>query len=473
MEVDSDSAAETNQNAHANNKFARPTGVTATHSATFNVPRDKDFNKQYAAVYFTRLTKLKSVVLARAQAEEQQQGGESAKLCQRILDIIPDQRCIVAGTLYKEQKLKPCILDEYNKEKAASLSSVSGGSNVGGGGERYMSDDDSLVLEDEFGRVSLSGPASKLPVRSLVSGVVVALAGREVEGGRFEVDRVFVPGLAPQQQVPRLMSAADQPPAYLLCVSGLSMGAPGVDPLPVQLLLDYITGMLGSGEDHRASASIVRVLILGNSLHRFEKKRGKEFQREEIDPNEVSQPLKELDMMLTQLAAAVPVDVMPGETDPSTFTLPQQPLHKCLFPSAATYSSFSTTTNPCSMQIHGLEVLATAGQNLNDLAKYCDAPSPIDYMESCLQWRNVAPTAPDTLGCYPFQQDDPFVLTSCPHLYLVGNQHAYASRLVRGSDGQISRALTVPSFASTRTAVLINLNSPTLDTQSMKFDVQQ
>jgi hypothetical protein len=33
-------------------------------------------------------------------------------------------------------------------------------------------------------------------------------------------------------------------------------------------------------------------------------------------------------MTLTQLAAGLPVDVMPGEGDPASAALPQQPLHR-------------------------------------------------------------------------------------------------------------------------------------------------
>ena len=45
-------------------------------------------------------------------------------------------------------------------------------------------------------------------------------------------------------------------------------------------------------------------------------------------------------MELTQLAAALPTDAMPGETDPATYALPQQPMHRCCrlgnLPSAST-----------------------------------------------------------------------------------------------------------------------------------------
>jgi DNA polymerase delta subunit 2 len=60
-------------------------------------------------------------------------------------------------------------------------------------------------------------------------------------------------------------------------------------------------------------------------------------------------------------------------------------------------------------------------------------------MEATLRWRHLAPTAPDTLTCYPFVSSDPFVLEECPHAYVVGNQPEFATRLVTGAGGASGR----------------------------------
>lgn len=73
---------------------------------------------------------------------------------------------------------------------------------------------------------------------------------------------------------------------------------------------------------------------------------------------------------MTELAAALPVDIMPGPDDPANVSLPQQPLHQCLFPGAAPYSSFKRVTNPHSFELDGCLLLGTAGQNVDDMAKY-------------------------------------------------------------------------------------------------------
>ena len=54
------------------------------------------------------------------------------------------------------------------------------------------------------------------------------------------------------------------------------------------------------------------------------------------------------------LQASVPVDVMPGEFHPTNYTLPQQPLHPCMFPLATAYSTLQLVTNPYQATIDGV-----------------------------------------------------------------------------------------------------------------------
>lgn len=46
---------------------------------------------------------------------------------------------------------------------------------------------------------------------------------------------------------------------------------------------------------------------------------------------------------------------MPGEYDPGNFTLPQQSLHKCMFPQAARYPTLQCGTNPYAGTVDGVK----------------------------------------------------------------------------------------------------------------------
>lgn len=58
--------------------------------------------------------------------------------------------------------------------------------------------------------------------------------------------------------------------------------------------------------------------------------------------------------ILLQLSSLVPADVMPDKFDPTNSTLPQQPLHPCMFPLATAYSTLQLVTNPYQATIDGV-----------------------------------------------------------------------------------------------------------------------
>lgn len=130
-----------------------------------------------------------------------------------------------------------------------------------------------------------------------------------------------------------------------------------------------------------------------------------------------------------------------------------------MFPGAAAYSTFQSVTNPHEFELDGVRFLGTSGQPIDDLAKYSEGDDRLDLMERTLAWRHLAPTAPDTLGCYPFTMEDPFIIETCPHVYYAGNQKKFASRLVKGSAGQQVRLICIPKFSETGAAVLVNIRT--------------
>lgn len=70
-------------------------------------------------------------------------------------------------------------------------------------------------------------------------------------------------------------------------------------------------------------------------------------------------------------------------------------------------------------------------------------------------------------GAYPFQEDEPFVMKTCPHLYFVGCQPKFGTKVIHGQDGQEVRLITVPSFAATREVVLVD--TETLEVSLVKL----
>ncbi|GAB2227478.1 hypothetical protein Droror1_Dr00009300 [Drosera rotundifolia] len=414
----------------------------------FYIEKEQYRGQQYSQIYFARLHFMRTLLYSLIPGWKPQ-----IPVC-KVLGLEEGKECILVGTLYKRMKLKPMILDEYSKERSATPLVKA---------HNFMNSNDYLVLEDETGRVRLDGSVLLPSVH--VTGVVVAIHGKATGAGSFLVQDFLDAGLPPQLGTTLTLNEDK----YVVFVSGINAGSTSSNPLMFQLLVDHLTGHLGDEKEQRFGAEIVHVVIAGNSVELpTSSLNGQNLAPKDLSA--ISDPIKELDIMLTQIAAGVSMDIMPGSNDPANFSLPQQPLNKCLFRGASSCEAFRSCTNPHFFELDNISFLGTSGQNIEDLDKYSSAKDKLEFMERTLKWRHIAPSAPNTLGCYPFSDRDPFLLESCPHVYFVGNQDRFETRFLKASEGQIVRLICVPRFCETGTAVALNLRN--LDCHALSFDIQ-
>jgi DNA polymerase delta subunit 2 len=372
-------------------------------------------------------------------------------------------------------RLQPSVLKEYALERAILPMPVSAS---------FTADDDSLVLEDEYGRVPLvAAPDCDLRVHQLVTGVVLALVGEEIDGGDLLVHSVIEPGCPPQLP----LRDPTPLPRLVAFVSDLAIGtADGELALRHEMLSDFLLSS-------PLAPRIGRLIIAGNlvaapAAAAAELPSGtKPLSARSL--SQLAAPVNAADIFLARLCASLVVDVVPGAQDPASFALPQQPLNMCLFPVASHFPSLSATTNPYEATIDGVSIVGNGGQVAESMLRYVRDMTALDTMRKCLEWRHMAPTAPDALACYPFVQRDRFVLTRTPNVYFVGDQNEFESELAElaigpiGAEGQDAaavataasssakarvRLLRVPKFSQTNTLVLLDLN--TLDVETVKFD---
>lgn len=129
---------------------------------------------------------------------------------------------------------------------------------------KYCSPEDSILLEDESGRITLVG--DRVKTAGLVTGVVIGALGVETPNGEFEVVDLCYPGLAPQSSEDEDMMDLDGADEWIAVVSGLSIGSPSSPDVSLQMLVEYLTGEEGGIEDQVTAARISRLVIAGNSL---------------------------------------------------------------------------------------------------------------------------------------------------------------------------------------------------------------
>ncbi|KAK3685948.1 DNA polymerase alpha/epsilon subunit B-domain-containing protein [Podospora appendiculata] len=473
---------------------------------SFNLGKDLQYQQQFADIYFLRLTKIKPAVeeIASVAWDGTIIGGETAKKVERVLDVRQGELCWVTGTVYMDMALKPNILEDVSKDRWISApTSV----------DRYYSEDgkDSVMLEDDSGRIQLVGDVLK--DFFMVTGCIVAVMGTENANGEFDVIDIKFADLAPQpgrwglskppapvpkpstkgrrvtpedEDVEMADSPSSKPGTKIAIVSGLEFS--GVDTsyaMELNLLLEFLLGEALDPAAQKEMAQISRLIIAGNSIaaerkgfgeSTTDKKSSKKYGYDSSTYNPLPSHL--LDGFLSELLPTMPVTLLPGVLDPANASYPQQPIHAAMFPKSRSYVAMpgatepgwlDTVTNPWEGEIEGWRVLGTGGQNLDDVFKYVDSDDRLGMMEAMCRWRCSAPTAPDTLWAYPFQDDEPFVMKECPHLYFVGCQPEFGTKVIQGPDGQMVRLIAVPSFSATRELVLVD--SETLDVTRIKIAV--
>ncbi|KAK0651846.1 DNA polymerase alpha/epsilon subunit B-domain-containing protein [Cercophora newfieldiana] len=471
---------------------------------TFTLGKDLQYKQQFADIYFLRLTKIKPSVeeIASAEWEGTVIGGETAKKVERVLDVRQGELCWVAGTVYVDMPLKPNILEDVSKDRWISAPSTV---------QQYFSGDgrDAVMLEDDSGRIRLVGDVLKSHI--LVTGCIIAVMGTENINGEFDVIDVQIADLAPQpgrwelsikpsqndttKKTPKPkdedveMSGSPSPSQgkKIAFVSGLEFS--GTDTsyaLDLNLLLEFLLGDVLDPSAQSELSHISRLIIAGNSIaseakeHQLaedqpgEKKSHKKYGYDSSSYNPL--PSQLFDKFLAELLPSMPVTLLPGAHDPANASYPQQPIHPAMFPKSRAYAALpgaaepgwlDTVTNPWEGEVEGWKMLGTGGQNLDDMCKYVPDNDRLGLMEAMCRWRCSAPTAPDTLWAYPFQNDEPFVMKECPHLYFVGCQPEFGTRVIQGPDGQMVRLIAVPSFAATREVVLVD--TETLDISRVKI----
>lgn len=428
---------------------------------------------------------------------------------EHVLNVRQGELCWVVGTVYMEMTLKPNVLDDLAKEVCERW--IHGDTYTNDlqhwiiappPREKYTSADgtDLIFLEDESGRLQLTGEL--LQSQLLVTGCIIAAMGSENASGEFEVLDVKVADLPAQPERSSQASKAGK----IAIVSGLGIAGDGSDVVTLDLLSEYL---LGESTEGGETAQISRLIMAGNNLSQASpiptreevaarpSAAAKKYGHDTSAYN--AAPTEQLDAFIAQLLPSIPITLMPGASDPASVAIPQQPLHPALFPHSRTYSNtpnqpsehpnwFDSVTNPWQGNIDGWRFLGNSGQPIDDIYKYVKGTNRLRMMEHLLRWRNNAPTAPDTLcislvplhrssdtnrtlGSYPFQDNDPFILRECPHVYFVGNQPSFATSLIEGPAGQQVRLIAVPKFKETGTLVL--LDAETLEAETVTFSLRQ
>ena len=484
--------------------------------------RKPEHSQQFAPMYNARTAALKGRVtdVALSSPIHVKRGAKTAAACNvddiisRVLSLEADKESLVVGTVYKKMRSFRGFLAEYQRElvridagEEDDDGEGEGGSNpdmdgvpsieelgihtqdaqesedpVGGSMGLLCSNDDVVVIEDDSGRVELVDVA----VHSLVTGMVVAVRGKLNSQGKLVVAQLFFPGCPPAP----LRTFLPASPKYVAFVSDLSVGSRGSS-----VLLSKLISFFGGSYDGTdlCAGSIGQLVIGGNVFEPTEELRLKSKVRLEpvdhrrlgdlkgaggsfsshvgvgtlTDSGSMVRAMDQFVATVASIAAPMHVTLIPGDNDPSNAFWPQQPFHRLLLQESAKLETVKVATNPHEFRVKPVgsddmtaRIFVSAGQNLEDFVRQSRYRSRVEASAAIVNSGVAAPTAPNTLVCYPFVDVDPFVMEIAPHAFVSCNAPLFETAFIDGT-----RHIVVPSFASTSQVVLMNVASPELDTR--------
>jgi DNA polymerase delta subunit 2 len=345
---------------------------------------------------------------------------------------------VIAGTLCKEMQLRPNALVDF-KFRIGSVFGPPLKDLVDG--ENLCSDDDSLTLEDETLKVELDVAAER--VAQLCTGMVVCAKGVALPNGKFQVNDISFPGLlAPALPLPSQTSSGT-----VALISGLDFPMIEEEKKPV------VDRLIQWFQQEHAKGGISHAIVCGGTLSARTLK----------DKAQRMAGVAEADEFYSRLAAILPLDLMPSRQDPTNLSIPQRPINSGLFKRTRQMKDFQCVSNPYETNIEGLRLLGHGGDPVKDVLRCTQIATPIEALETCLDARHLAPTAPDTLEAAPVESIDPFVIDEVPHVMFSGGhpkpEHKWCS--VSGSaEGAGTLCVCVPAFYSHPAVVTVCIRDP-------------
>lgn len=171
-----------------NGEYKRLVTPYCDTSDRFRFKGPNDYSKQFAHIYASRLAQMRKLLTVIVQEKWGKSTNFNRKFINRVFyltrlyiwligkkyplkrmaDLREDnpEKCILIGTLFKHQPLKPSILRELSEETQLAPQPAR---------DNYVDDTDKLILEDELQRIRLLG---KIDVHTIVTGVVCAVLGK-------------------------------------------------------------------------------------------------------------------------------------------------------------------------------------------------------------------------------------------------------------------------------------------------------
>ena len=340
--------------------------------------------------------------------------------------------------------------------------------------------EDSLYIEDTFGRQIILGNYPNFKKEEFISGIPLAIKGKINNDGIFIFDDfLFYKNIYLNKDfifnTPPIHKNNIEEENFILFISNIKIGfsenEKGFNESIRTFLIEFIQNRNNiNNELKNYSHKIKKVILVGNSLNTIEKELENKIILDNSRPssqeinNKILDNYISLNKLLNFVSNYTMIDLMPSNDSDDNLLYPQNPLNKLLFMENIKNINYNILNHILNSYFFKIKLqnenkykffIGTSGENIKIIKQYSYYNNNIDIMKKNLEWRHLCPISPNYLNLYSIDnQTDPLLLQELPDVYFTSsNEIDFKYEKIIIDNKQIV-LMSLPDFSKTSKIVL-------------------
>ena len=259
----------------------------------------------------------------------------------------------------------------------------------------------------------------------LLQDQVICAAVAKTRGHLFLAEDIIFPEVG--QKPPRRASE----PVYAVLTSDIHIGSNKFNREAFKRFLHWLNGQYGNEQMRDIASHVKYCLIAGDLVDGVGVFPG---QQKELSIRDVHKQYRVVAKAISRLPEHIEIVVSPGNHDAPRKALPQPAISEDYFPTLQGGKRICSLGNPCTVSLHGVEVLMYHGRSLDDIlgaVPGVDQAHPEKGMKLLMQGRHLAPIYGGKTTLSPESRDF-LVVDHVPDIFHAGHIHVLGMCSHRG-----------------------------------------
>jgi len=287
-----------------------------------------------------------------------------------------------------------------------------------------------LIVEDLTTSMTVLVPQNassdlQKKARYLLLDQIVCLSVTKTRSNLLIAEDIVLPDVA--QKIPH----RSQDPVYAVFTSDMHVGSTKFTREAFDRFIHWLNGKYGNDKEREIAGHVKYLIVAGDIVDGVGVYPN---QVKELAVRDVHKQYRLASRYLEQIPDYIEVIVTPGNHDAPRKALPQPAIADSFLETLKDSRELHSYGSPCTLSLHGVEVLIFHGRSLDDVISTVPDMShshPEKAMRLLLQSRHLAPIYGGKTPLSP-EKKDPLVIQRVPDIFHAGHVHALEYASYRG-----------------------------------------